>query len=148
MRDKKLKFRRKPIAEDRIAVLRRGSNGDECKFQFMLWADGTSLDISGIRSGEPVFRPAICAWEAWKGAWALMSSDPDMQKTSAAESAKLRERIRELELAEEGAQEAFAAVVEQKRQLEAECTRLRGLLDGAYATIRRQSTGYSTSNAD
>lgn len=62
--------------------------------------------------------------------------------------AKLLERIRELELTEEGAQEAFAAVVEQKRQLEAECTRLRGLLDGAYATIRRQSTGYSTSSAD
>lgn len=67
---------------------------------------------------------------------------------SAAELAKLRERIRELELAEEGAQEAFAAVVQQKQQLEAECTRLRGLLDGAYATIRRQSTGYSTSSAD
>lgn len=67
---------------------------------------------------------------------------------SAAELAKLRERIRELELAEEGAQEAFAAVVEQKRQLEAECTRLRGLLDVAYETIRRQATGYNASGAE
>lgn len=63
---------------------------------------------------------------------------------NAAGLAKLRERIHELELAEEGAQEAFAAVVQQKRKLEAECTRLRGLLDGAYATIR----SYSTSSAD
>ncbi|GAB3358915.1 MULTISPECIES: hypothetical protein [Giesbergeria] len=141
MSDKKLKFWKKPITEDRVAVLRRGSNGDECKFQFMLWADGTSLDISGIHGGEPVFRPAICAWEAWKGVWALMSSGPDMQKTSAAESAKLRERIRELELIEEGAQDAFAAVVEKKRQLEAECARLRKLLDGAHETIRKQASG-------
>jgi len=44
-----------------------------------------------------------------------------------------------LRLAEEGAKEAFAHVVQQKRDFEAECKRLRGLLDGAHDTIRRQA---------
>lgn len=52
---------------------------------------------------------------------------------------ELRAKIRELELAEEGAKEAFAHVVQQKRDLEAECNRLRGLLDSSYASIRRMS---------
>lgn len=56
------------------------------------------------------------------------------------EVTKLRQRIRELELAEEGAQDAFAAVVQQKRQLEAKCARLRKLLDGAHETIRKQAS--------
>lgn len=50
---------------------------------------------------------------------------------------ELRAKVRELELAEEGAKEAFGHVVQQKRDLEAECNRLRGLLDSAYASIRR-----------
>lgn len=53
--------------------LRERLNGDECKVQFILWARGTWLDVAGIYDGEPVFRPAICAWEAWKAAWALRS---------------------------------------------------------------------------
>lgn len=52
---------------------------------------------------------------------------------------KLRAKIRKLELAEEGAKEAFGHVVQQKRDLEAECNRLRGLLDASYASIRRMS---------
>ena len=42
-------------------------------------------------------------------------------------------------LAEEGAKEAFGAVVQDKRDLEAECKRLRELLEGAHAIIRRMS---------
>jgi len=49
------------------------------------------------------------------------------------------DEIKQLRLAEEGAKEAFGHVVQQKRDLEAECKRLRGLLDGAYDTIRRQT---------
>lgn len=52
---------------------------------------------------------------------------------------ELRAQIRDLELAEEGAKEAFGHVVQQKRELEKECGRLRELLDGAYASIRRMS---------
>jgi len=53
-------------------------------------------------------------------------------------SAVIKE-VRLLRLAEEGAKEAFEHVVQQKRDLEAECQRLRGLLNSAYDTIRRQT---------
>jgi hypothetical protein len=43
----------------------------ECKGRFMIWARTTTLDTCGMHEGEPVFRPAICAWEAWKAAWNL-----------------------------------------------------------------------------
>jgi len=59
-------------------------------------------------------------------------ADPDLIFAAAKE-------IEQLRLAEEGAKEAFAHVVRQKRDLEAECKRLRRLLDGAYDTIRRQA---------
>ena len=52
---------------------------------------------------------------------------------------ELNQEIEQLRLDEEGAKEAFGHVVQQKRDLEAECKRLRGLLDGAYETIRRQA---------
>lgn len=52
-----------------------------------------------------------------------------------------RERVRLLELAEEGAKEAFGHVVQQKRDLESECKRLRALLDGAYESIRDYASG-------
>ncbi|NDP41084.1 MAG: hypothetical protein GZ093_20610 [Rhodoferax sp.] len=45
--------------------------------------------------------------------------------------------IEGLILAEEGAKEAFGHVVQAKRELEAECTRLRELLQSAYEDIRR-----------
>ncbi len=51
----------------------------------------------------------------------------------------IAEQVKEIEqmrLAEEGAKEAFGHVVQQKRDFEAECKRLRILLDGAYKTIR------------
>lgn len=49
----------------------------------------------------------------------------------------LLEQIKQLQLAEEGAAEAFGAVVQDKRALEAEVKRLQSLLDGAYASIRK-----------
>lgn len=49
------------------------------------------------------------------------------------------DEIKQLRLAEEGAKEAFGHVVQQKRDLESECNRLRRLLDGAYDTIRRKA---------
>lgn len=52
---------------------------------------------------------------------------------------ELREQIRLLELAEEGAKEAFGEVVQQKRDLEAKVKHLQKLLDGAYASIRSLS---------
>lgn len=76
MRTKTLKSRKPPTPE-RLKVLRRCSRGDECKFQFMVWAEGTSLDVAGIHGGEPVFRPAICAWEAWKAAWEIRARVED-----------------------------------------------------------------------
>lgn len=62
---------------------------------------------------------------------------------SAQLTAPLRAKIETLELAEEGAKDAFGHVVQQKRDLEAECKRLRGLLDAAYADIRRMSQGHN-----
>lgn len=47
--------------------------------------------------------------------------------------------IEQLRLAEEGAKEAFGHVVQDKRDLEAECKRLRELLDGAHEIIRRKT---------
>lgn len=52
---------------------------------------------------------------------------------------KAESKVAQLLLAEEGAKEAFGHLVQQKRDLEAECKRLRRLLDGAYETIRRQA---------
>ena len=51
----------------------------------------------------------------------------------------LAERVQLLERAEEGAKTAFAHVVEQKHEIEAECKKLRSLLDAAYADIRRKA---------
>ena len=62
---------------------------------------------------------------------------------SAQLTAPLRAKIEALELAEEGAKDAFGHVVQQKRDLEAECKRLRGLLDAAHADIRRMAQGHN-----
>lgn len=56
-----------------------------------------------------------------------------------AANALLTERVQMLEFAEEGAKEAFGAVVQDKRDAQAECNRLRKLLDDAHAQIRRQA---------
>lgn len=56
-----------------------------------------------------------------------------------AANALLTERVQMLELAEEGAKVAFGHVVDAKRATEAECRKLQGLLDDAYAQIRRQA---------
>lgn len=74
MKDKALKFKTPaPLSAGGVQYLREKCDGDECKLQFVLWSRGTWLDIAGIYQDGPVFRPAACAWEAWKAAWALRS---------------------------------------------------------------------------
>ncbi len=68
----------------------------------------------------------------------------DVERWKKAAESNIEENVG-LRLAEEGAKEAFAHVVQQKRDFEAECKRLRGLLDGAHDTIRRQAV---TPNAE
>ena len=55
-------------------------------------------------------------------------------------TATLRQRVAELEAAEEGAKEAFGHVVEAKQSAQRECERLRSLLEGAYAMVRAANT--------
>jgi hypothetical protein len=62
------------------------------------------------------------------------------------DAAQLRIKVRELELAEEGAKEAFGHVVQDKRDLEAEVRRLQALLDGAHQIIREYATGQRLPN--
>jgi hypothetical protein len=75
---------------------------------------------------------------AWPGNYRELDIDLAWQAWSAA-MALARQRVRQLEAAEEGAAEAFGVVVQEKRDLEAECKRLRELLDSAYAQIRRMA---------
>ena len=63
--------------------------------------------------------------------------------TNSTTEAEQREQIRLLELAEEGAKEAFGVVVQQKRELEAEVKKLQGLLAAAYKMVPQQ--GFFTS---
>lgn len=49
-----------------------------------------------------------------------------------AERNALREQVAQLKLAEEGAAEAFGAVVQQKRDAQAKCQKLQGLLDACH----------------
>ena len=62
----------------------------------------------------------------------------DVERWKRAAESNIEENVG-FRLAEEGAKEAFGHVVQQKRDLEAECKRLRRLLDGAYDTIRQQA---------
>jgi len=75
-----------------------------------------------------------CAARAKERAAAL----EDVERWKRAAESNIEENVG-LRLAEEGAKEAFGHVVQQKRDLDAECKRLRGLLDLAYDTIRRKS---------
>lgn len=82
MKDKKLKLKawvHEPTPE-RIEMLRERFGDDECRVQFVLWSDGVHLDVAGIwsKDGEPAFRPAACAWEAWKAAWALKTPNDSL----------------------------------------------------------------------
>ena len=49
----------------------------------------------------------------------------------------LKKKVRDLELAEEGAKEAFGHLVDEKRELEKECRRLGSLLQDAYSQIKK-----------
>ena len=57
-----------------------------------------------------------------------------------------RERVRLLELAEEGAKEAFGVVVQKTRDLEKEVQRLTDLLAGAHRSIREYASGQRMPN--
>jgi len=74
-RTKNLKYKKREPNPAREEYLRELFHQNECKLQFVLWSDWNSLDVSGIYEGEPVFRPAICAWEAWKAAWQHLSDN-------------------------------------------------------------------------
>lgn len=58
-----------------------------------------------------------------------------------AANALLTEQVQQLELAEEGAKEAFGVVVQEKRDLEKEVRRLTELLAGAHQIIREYANG-------
>lgn len=57
------------------------------------------------------------------------------------EVTKLRQRIRELELAEEGAKEAFAGIVQQNQELKVKCKHLNEQLDGMRSILRKTNLG-------
>lgn len=80
-----------------------------------------------------------CELIEWKDAYV----DAAITRTEAV----WRERVRLLELAEEGAKEAFGTVVQQKRDIEKERDRLRGFLDGAHQMIREYASGQRLPNA-
>jgi hypothetical protein len=48
-------------------------------FMACAWARTTTLDTCGMHDGEPIFRPAICAWEAWKAAWNLTMPNVELR---------------------------------------------------------------------
>ena len=64
----------------------------------------------------------------------------DYAKEAALMLTQQADEIAILLLAEEGAKEAFGHVVQQKQDAEAECKRLRQLLDAAHAQIGRART--------
>lgn len=72
MKDHSFKYKKnKEISPARLEWITKHSGGDECKLQFLLWAEGTWLEVYFNEDGTPCYRPAICAWEAWKAAWSL-----------------------------------------------------------------------------
>jgi len=75
-----------------------------------------------------------------RGAWNTRAQEARRLSPLSEEQIRaLRAEVESLKLAEEGAKEAFGHVVEQKHAAEAECKRLRALLDDAHAQIRRQA---------
>lgn len=56
--------------------------------------------------------------------------------------------LRQQAAAEEGAKVAFEEVVQQKKDAQAECERLRGLLGAAYADIRRLNGTHGVRHED
>lgn len=78
MKDKSLKIKKRfneAVAHrhERLDWIRNLHGMDDCRFKFIVWAEKhTHLDLCGMYGGdlEPVFRPAVCAWEGWKAAWA------------------------------------------------------------------------------
>lgn len=77
MKDQSLKDKKRKINPHYEAWLRTNIK-DDCKVQFIIWAETKHLDTSGIEGPSgPVFRPAICAWEGWKAAWELRGNDGD-----------------------------------------------------------------------
>lgn len=74
MKDNSFKYKTpKEISPELLDYFEKQAKGDECKLQFLLWARGTWLEVHFGKDDAPVFRPAACAWEAWKAAWSLKS---------------------------------------------------------------------------
>lgn len=84
MKDRTFKYKaNKSIHPSRMQELERLSGGDECKLQFLIWADGTWMDAYFADDGIPIYRPAIYAWEAWKAAWNLKNPANETKRRKA-----------------------------------------------------------------
>jgi len=70
--------------------------------------------------------------------WCRLTGDEASELVALFE--KLTSERNQLILAEEGAKDAFEAVVQAKRKLESECKRLQSLLDCAYSDIKQMSS--------
>jgi len=108
--------------------------------------------MTTLNNGDPadpsVHEPKPAAYVVWaeNGNCIMWTTN----KTQAQACASKHERpmrelydqdvVASLLAAEEGAAEAFGAVVQDKRDLEAEVKRLHTLLEGAHATIRGMPT--------
>lgn len=67
----------------------------------------------------------------------LRRANPECEIAANMEAAA--DMLEKLRATEEGAKEAFGAVVQEKHDALAECAKLRGLLDDCHAQIRRQA---------
>lgn len=67
----------------------------------------------------------------------LRRANPECEIAANMEAAA--DMLEKLRAAEIGAAEAFGVIVNDKHALQAECNRLRGLLDDCHAQIRRQA---------
>ena len=87
---------------------------------------------------EEVWRSVEALRQAVLAGYIKPSRDEQATLALAIEIDWLRGDVEVLKLAEEGAKEAFGHVVQQKHDTEAECKKLRTLLDSAHETIRRE----------
>lgn len=82
--------------------------------------------------------------------WACPACLVELRNWRAANEPRLQAlegRVRELELAEEGAREAFGQVVQQKHDAQAECQRLSTLLAAAHTQIHALARGSASGMA-
>ena len=101
----------------------------ECTAELRRWK---STNAPRLEALEGLLRTAQLEAHGAREAIATLASEREA-------NSMLTERVRLLELAEEGAKEAFGHIVDMKQAAEKECMRLQGLLAAAYADIRRLS---------